>query len=165
MGKQKADKNKILDAFLRELERELNTLIEAAFEAKEAATSEEARAENEYDTRGLEASYLAGAQSKRAGELRDFINQLKKIKIRSYRESDEIEATALIEIEIDGEEKKWFFMVPQEGGAKVTIDGLSILLISPESPLGQEIYGKRVGDAFEFETRGQLREYEIISVC
>ena len=44
----------------------------------EAATNEESKAENKYDTRGLEASYMAQAQSLRVSELKkDHYNLLR----------------------------------------------------------------------------------------
>ena len=65
------DKRKIIEAIRRQLEKDLNVLKEAALIAYEAATNEESKPENEYDTRALEASYIAGAQAKRAGELEE----------------------------------------------------------------------------------------------
>ena len=64
-------KQELISAFITQLERDLVTMKEAARNTLQAATHEESKAENEYDTRGLEASYLAGAQSKRAAEIED----------------------------------------------------------------------------------------------
>lgn len=160
----KMNKSKLLELFIEELNRELTTIAEAAFEAREAATNEESRAENKYDTRGLEASYLAGAQARRASELRDFINQLSKINIRDYSEGDPIESTALVRLEDEDGEEKNVFLVPKEGGAKVILDGTPVLMISPDSPLGQELWQKQTGDSFELPIKGQRKEFEIVSV-
>ena len=59
------DKAKLVETILKSLEKDLEVLREAEKSTREAATHEESKPENEYDTRGLEASYLAGAQSKR----------------------------------------------------------------------------------------------------
>jgi transcription elongation GreA/GreB family factor len=157
-------KYEILKLFLDELERELNTLLEAAFQAKEAATSEESKPENKYDTRGLEASYLAGAQAKRATELRDFIDQLKRVALKSFSSSERIETTALVQIASEDGGSKFFFIVPREGGAKIDFAGHSVFVISPESPMGQALWHKHVGDAFEFQVKGENHAYEIVNV-
>lgn len=158
------DKKKILQLFIDELNRELTTITEAAFEAREAATNEESKAENKYDTRGLEASYLAGAQAKRAGELRDFINKLSKVNIRDYSDGSPIESTAFVKLEDEDGEEKNIFIVPREGGAKVSLDGVPVLLISPDSPLGKELWQKFVGDTFELPIKGKRKEFEITFV-
>lgn len=158
------DKRELLQIYQKELERELNTLVEAAFEAHEAATNEESKPENKYDTRGLEASYLAGAQAKRASELRIFINQLSKIEIKAFSKETPIQVTALIQLIENAQETKWVFLVPKEGGAKIDFDNKSILIVSPESPLGRELWQRKQGDEFDFEIKNQVKEMEILSV-
>ena len=56
-------KQKLIEAILLELESELSVLADAAKAAHLAATHEESVAEDPHDTRGVEASYLAGAQA------------------------------------------------------------------------------------------------------
>ena len=60
------DKQAIIDRLVEKLQSEAEALVRAAQAAHEAATHEESRAEDHHDTRGLEASYLAGAQAQRA---------------------------------------------------------------------------------------------------
>ena len=67
------NKKALIELVLIELKRQHQTLFNSALEAKSAATDEESKAENKYDTRGLEASYLAGAQAKRTTELEETI--------------------------------------------------------------------------------------------
>ena len=52
------DKQSLHQALLMRLRADLELLERAAHTAREAATHEESKAENKYDTRGLEASYL-----------------------------------------------------------------------------------------------------------
>ncbi|MEO0335251.1 MAG: GreA/GreB family elongation factor [Pseudomonadota bacterium] len=157
-------KEKILEAFFLELEQELTTITEAAFAARDAAISEEARAENKYDTRGLEASYLAGAQAKRASELRETISKLRQNKIRLYHEEEPIQGLALVSVESENGETKKFFIVPAEGGAKVQVDGQTVFLVTPESPIGKTLWNLKLGDEFEFTLKGSKQFYEITSV-
>jgi transcription elongation GreA/GreB family factor len=157
-------KSRILEAFFTELERELTTITEAAFASRDAAISEEAKAENKYDTRGLEASYLAGAQAKRASELRETLNKLKKNKVRLYSEGEAIQGLALVAVEDEDAEKKNFFIVPAEGGAKVLVDGETYFLVTPESPIGNSLWNLKQGDEFEFTLKGKKQFYEILSI-
>jgi len=158
------DKDFILKSIIQELEREFTTLQKAAHDARDAATHEEAKAESKYDTHGLEASYLAGAQAKRAKEVQDLLRVLRGIRIRDYHKDTPIDPMALVETEVNGREKKLFFIVPQQGGMKIKIEDLEVFTLSPDSPLGQNIVGKRVGHLFEFKVGKEIKEYEIVAV-
>ena len=59
------NKRDLLNLFANKIAEDLLVMTKAALAAHEAATHSESKAEDQYDTRGLEASYLAGAQSKR----------------------------------------------------------------------------------------------------
>src|SRR5690606_41710128 len=50
------------------LREDANAMLAAAQATREDATHEDNKAENKYDTRGLEASYLAEAQARQAEE-------------------------------------------------------------------------------------------------
>ena len=158
------DKQKVLKQVIEQLEKNLEVLIQSAHDAKDAATHEDSKAENKYDTRGLEASYLAGAQAKRAGELRESINKLKKVELREYGEKDEIESMAIVTVENEDELQKKFFLVPIEGGAKIQHDGSTYFFVTPDSPMGQCLWNQAVGHEFEFTIKGETQTFEIINV-
>lgn len=51
----------------------------------------------------------------------------------------------------------WYFLAVSAG--QVTVDEVPVLVISPQSPLGQALVGKRVGERFDFRgTGGELLE-------
>lgn len=154
------EKLKIFNKILEILHQELEILIKAAHEAHEAATDTELIAENKYDTKGLEQSYLAGGQAKRASELRAIIKKLETMQLKEFSIKDKISYGALVEVRIDGDEVKHFFVLPDKGGIEIKEQGLSIFSISPESPIGKLIFNKTVGEYFDFRDK----EYEIIGL-
>ncbi len=159
-------KEKIIEEFKRVLTEELQVQIDSAKDAREYATDEDAKAENKYDTRGLEASYLAHGQSQRIDELRKVIGILGQLKIRDFK-GKSIEATALIEVvaETDGEEEtKIFFMVPNRGGVLLKFEGANVTTVSPESPLGSHLFGAKEGDEFELNIKNGTVFYTIQEV-
>lgn len=155
------NKNDILKIIVLKLEQTLEVLIQSANIAKEAATSEESKAENKYDTRGLEASYLAGAQAKRAAELKESIRALKKMDVGASASNTIVGIGSLIELEINGEELIYFFILPSQGGLKIDYQGKTIQTLTPWAPLGELLNGKKVGDCFELKINGRTNEYEI----
>ena len=62
-------KARLLELIRNELRAQLLRLTQAAQEAHAAATDAGSKAESKYDTRNLEASYLASGQAKQVDEL------------------------------------------------------------------------------------------------
>lgn len=158
------NKRKIVDELIKELEHRLDLLIRAAIVARDAATGEDSKAENKYDTRGLEASYLAGAQARRSEELTLELHNLKKYQLRSYSETSPIGLTALATVTINSQEKRHFLILPYAGGTKLQVDNKEIFVITPDSSVGKMLMGKNVGDSFELKSKDKSVEYEIESV-
>jgi transcription elongation GreA/GreB family factor len=157
------DKKKLLQDMMDQLEKDRIALLEATQATLEAATHEENKPENEYDTRGLEASYLAGAQSKRVGEIEEALMSCKQIKLKDFSAKDPIASTAVIELESDGK-KSWFFLMPKGGGISLKSEGKIIQVITGTSPLGEALQGLKIGDSAIVEMGRQEKEYEILSI-
>jgi hypothetical protein len=157
------DKQHLIQKIVAHLEQELVALKEAAMATYEAATNEESKPENEYDTRGLEASYLAGAQAKRVGEVEELIFIYKDLKVRSFSPDEAIASTALVEVSLN-KKRSWVFIMSKGGGTMLQVDGLAVQIVTPSSPLGEALLGLRVGDTAVVEAGDKVREYEILSV-
>lgn len=157
------NKERLVEAMRAQLEKDLESLKAAALATYEAATHEESKPENEYDTRGLEASYLAGAQAKRAGEIEEFLSLLKFVELKSFASNDPIGPTALVEVEL-GDKKSYVFLMAKGGGFNIRHEGQTIQVLTPNSPLGEALVGLREGDVASIEVGDQVREYEILSV-
>jgi transcription elongation GreA/GreB family factor len=158
------NKVSLLETIIAEHQKDLDLLIRSAIEAREAATHSESKQEDKYDTRGLEASYLAGAQARRAAELESTISQLKSIKPSSFSNQSEIRSTAIIDLNTDGLAQT-YFLIPAGGGLSVRQGQKTIKVITTSSPLGQELLGRKVGDFFEFNLGpNNTKEVKIINV-
>lgn len=155
------DKAQLLMEIVTKLSAELAVLEASATSAREAATHEESRAEDMHDTRGLEASYLAGAQAARVAELRGRIARLRAISARPFAVDEAVAPGALLELEHEG--RRAFYLLLAVGGAPSLVwDGKPVHVITPESPLGDALLGQRRGDAVEVESQGRVREYLIL---
>ena len=157
------EKRALVAAVLEQLERELVHARAAAQAAREAATAEENRPENEYDTRALEASFLARGQANRVAELEHAIHVLREFPLRSFTDRDKIQAGALVCVTCDGVEHL-HLILPSGAGLQIASAGLKISVVTTTSPLGIELLGKGVGDQFFFKRGGLSREFEILSV-
>ncbi len=157
-------KQQIISKIIENFESELAVMAKAAQEAREAATHEESVAEDKYDTRGLEASYLAGAQARRVAELQWIIHSYQNLELLEFTPGSTIGITALVEV-VSGNEKKLFFLAPKGGGILIDIDSIKVQIVAPDSKIGAELMGKGVGDAIEMQIMGRLKEYEVLKIC
>ena len=153
--------NKILlfKELLREIENNLQLALNAAQNTYDIATHEENKAENKYDTRGLEASYLAGAQAERVRDLRETLTMVSTLAIKHFDSETKIALTALVQISSE-EKNLWVLLLPKGGGQSFTFDKKQIQVITPESPLGRNLIGKQVED----EVQVKDKFYEITQV-
>jgi transcription elongation GreA/GreB family factor len=166
MAGKKIDKRALVDQLIAKLQTEADAIGLAARAAHEAATHEESRAEDQHDTRGLEASYLAGAQANRALELQSLISTYRMMPLRPLGAQDAIEPGALVElVQEETGRKTRYLMVERGGGTTLTVQGESIQVIAPQSPLGEALAGRKLDEDFEVETQGKVREYRVVSVC
>lgn len=157
------DKQHLVHLIRKQLEENLIALKEAALATYEAATNEESKPENEYDTRGLEASYLAGAQAKRVGEIEELLFIFKGLKLKDFAPSEAISSTALAEVELNGR-RSFVFIMSKGGGLMLKVDGHAVQTVTPISPLGEALLGLKAGEIAQVETGNKIREYKIISV-
>ena len=135
----------------------------AAAAAREGATHEEAKPENEYDTRGLEQSYLAGAQTARVEQLAEALRGLDDLEAPALGEDDPIRLGAAVVVD-DGAGERRYLLCPVGGGTKLEVNGELWLVLTPSSPLGRRLVGRRVGDVVEHLARGRGTELEIVAV-
>lgn len=157
------DKKELIGIFTKHLQEELEALTAAAKATYEAATHEESKPENEYDTRGLEASYLAGAQAKRVGEIREVLALFKNLEFKNFAPTDPVVSTALVETSIDGKKNTLLFM-PKGGGVSLSLDGTTVKIVTPNSLLGEAILGATVGDEVSYEVGARVHVCEILGI-
>lgn len=155
------NKKELVRHIIELLALEAENLAHGAKIAHADATGEESKAENKYDTRGLEASYLAGAQAKMAGEALQNVASYKDIEFKQFTNKSRIELTALIQLESEGGSRSFYFIGPKGGGIEIIHEGIKVLLITPSSPLGGRLIGREVGDVVKLSAG---KEYEILSI-
>jgi transcription elongation GreA/GreB family factor len=157
------NKRAIIQKIVARLTEELQVYFRVAQFSRAEATHESSKAENKYDTRGLEASYLARGQSKQAAEIQSAIAEFEKLPVRKFGADEPIGLGALVELGHGGE-KKIYFIGPRAGGTEVLHDKKEILVITPQSPLGEQLMGKKSGDQPQLNFGGAKQPARIIRV-
>ncbi len=157
------NKRALIQKITTKLVSELEVYFRAAQASRAEATHEQSKAESKYDTRGLEASYLARGQSKQAAELEASIAEFEKLEVRKFAPGDGIDVGALVELQTDGE-TIFYFLGPRAGGTEVEHDKKEVLVITPQSPLGAQLMEKKAGERPQLELAGRRQPAKIISV-
>lgn len=155
-------KQKLLEELIKRSKNELADLEEAAKANREFATDQEFKAESKYDTRALEASYLASAEAKRVEEIKLEIQILEEVDLEASKKLGEISIGALVELQHENQ-KRLYFLIPTAGGTLLKIEEDVVLVVSVFSPIGDALMGLREGEEFEVETPKQLRSYKVLS--
>ena len=156
-------KSEILARIVEALQNNLAVLDKAARAAHAEATHESSKAENKYDTRGLEAAYLAGGQARQARDIQESIKVYQALSMKEFGVTEPIDLSAIVELETDRTIGTYFVGL-RSGGLEVEYKGTEILVITPQSPLGQQLMGKNAGQRWTANFNGSRTSYRIVSV-
>lgn len=155
-------KDLLIKELVQKAQEELSLLEKAAKAHKDFATDQEFKAENQYDTRALEASYLASAEAKRVEELKLEIQILEEVDLNASKKLAEITMGSLVELLHQGQ-KRLYFLIPTAGGTLLKVKDDAVLVVSVFSPIGAALMGLKSGDEFDVDTPKQVRHYQVLS--
>lgn len=147
---------------LRELvAQDLARAIDAQLETQRGATHEEAKPENDKDTRALEATYLARGLAERVAALENASGALAALKLRDFGADAPIALGAIVILSAEQGPPARYFVVPAAGGLKLQVGGRALTTITPEAPLGRALLGAYEGDEVTVQTPQGARTLEI----
>jgi len=156
-------KTLLVKKVIAQLGTQLANLAGASRAMHADASDEQNKAEDKYDTRGLETAYLASSQARQATEVEQAVAEYQLLTLQKFTATTPITLTALVELESQGE-RLHYFLGPKAGGTGIKTKDDEILVITPESPLGAALIGKKAGDRVQLQTRGPAQHFRIISV-
>jgi transcription elongation GreA/GreB family factor len=139
------DKMQILQAILERLSAEFENHQATSKMTRAASNDAETKSEGKYDTRSTEENYLADGLAKKALVAAQSAKAYKELPFEKFGPNQPIDLGALVELSFDGE-RAWFFLGPAAGGIEIECAGKLVTVVTRGSPLGNQIYGKKVGD-------------------
>lgn len=131
--------------------------------AYDEATHAESKAENKYDTRGLEASYLAAGQAVRIASLRRLAAFFDQLGDGVLTEEVVVGLGALVALQDGQGVVRWSFVAPDGGGIAVTLEGTEVRVVTRDSPLGEAMLGAVEGEVLEL-TQPRPQELTVLRV-
>lgn len=157
------NKAALIEKIIVRLREALAAGTAAARATSDAATDPGSRAENKYDTRNLEASYLARGQALRVVETREALEAFESLTVLPFAPGQAIACGALVELR-GGDGTFYGFLGPAAGGLEIVMDGCEVMVITPASPFGARLMKRRAGERLEMVEGRQASAVEIVSV-
>ena len=160
------DKQALVEQLASRLRQTALVALRAGHEAAEVAREGATPAEKRDDARvALEFQSLAKGHSVRADKARAELGALETFRPAPLARGARVAVGAIVEIE-DGDEGRTLFLAPVGAGIELTGPGGDgfLSVVTPASPIGRALLGRRLGDTFDVEVRGEARAWRITDV-
>jgi transcription elongation GreA/GreB family factor len=159
------DKRFLVEQLSEKLRESAHVARRAGQAAAEEARSGATPAEKREDARvAQEYAGLARGQSARALRAVADLSTLEGFRPLSLAKGAPIGMGAVVEVEEDGQGiGRTFFLAPVGAGVELTGPGGDgfLSVVTPHSPIGKAVLGRRVGDCIEVTVEGEPREWTI----
>ena len=139
------NKAAIVQSILAALREEFENFQRSSKKTRSAGNDVESKSEGKYDTRSIEENYLADGLAMQAQAAAESAAAYEKLVLADFDAETPIDLGALIQLEFP-DETSWFFLGPAGGGIEVENEGETVTVFTPESPLGQQLLDRKVGD-------------------
>ena len=153
------NKQEILTLIIERLRADLLVAEQAVAIARDTATHKDALGSSQYETMGLEASYLAHGQGQRLLEIERALGYFSRLKLPAPNES--VSLGSLVELHDENCVAQYLWLAAEAGGLKVEYAGENITVVTPKSPLGRALIGREAGEVVEVSIGGKERSYSI----
>jgi len=139
-------KSEVIIILQKQLTDQVDIMKSALAVSNEGSSGDEAKSEGKYDTRAIEAAYLAEAQAEQLAQAEAALDTFQRFEALDYTISDAVGPGALVEAEVEGE-LCFFFLAPSGGGLTTDFLGCELTVITPDSRLYQSLVDKKMGDS------------------
>ena len=141
------DKSQFFNRLILTLREECLHAVQASKDAADYATNEESRADSQWDTQGLEASYLAAGQASQARQWAESVQELQSEREELLQPRVSICLGALFSCDF-GDGPEWYFLAGVAGGHVVPTEQGEVTVITSSSPLAGRLLGLKAGEKF-----------------
>ncbi|CAM3916276.1 GreA/GreB family elongation factor [Corallococcus sp. ZKHCc1 1396] len=168
------DKHTLLHQLADRLQQSDRLAHRAEADAREAARSLATESEKKEDGRAaIEYGSLATGQAQRARRLQEELQALTAFGQKAlprFPRQGPVGLGALVDVSTEDEDgfaERTFFVLPAGAGTELTGPGGDgfLSVITPNSPVGRALLGRRAGDTVEVTLAGEVREWTVLEVA
>lgn len=173
MGPMAIDKSHFLLALRDHYQQQMDIARRASADAAVAAQTFATESEKREDSRAmLEFSSVSKGHILRAQGARDALQQLEHFEKQPhprFSRKTPISLGALVDVQMEtdeGSEERTFFLLPIGAGTELSGPGGDgfVSVITPQSPIGKQLIGKKAGESFDMTVRGDAYEWHVLDV-
>ncbi len=160
------DKKFLVEQLCERLRESSQVALKASQAAADVARDGATPAEKREDARtALEFGALARGQKERAERMAAELGALSSFSPKAFSEHTPIALGAIVEVE-DGDLGRTFFLAPVGAGIELSGPGGDgfLSVVTPISPIGKAVLGRKVGDSVEVIIKNEPREWTITYV-
>lgn len=167
------DKRFLIEQLAARLRESDELARRAGEEAREAARSLQTESEKKEDGRAaIEFGSLATGQAARSRKVKEELAQLAAFWNRGvprFTAKSPVGLGAVVDVMVEGErgqEERTFILLPVGAGTELTGPGGDgfLSVITPASPVGRALFGRRAGEYVEVTMKGETREWKLVEV-
>ena len=162
------DKRFLVDQLLDQLRNSAQIALRAseaaAVEAREGATPQEKREDARV---AIEQGRISKAQHERAQRTMQEVDAIASFRPEGLPSKAAISVGAIVEVEDEETgEGRTFFLTPAGAGIGLTGPGGDgyLSVVTPMSPIGKAVMGRKIGDTIDVTVEGNPREWTITFV-
>jgi transcription elongation GreA/GreB family factor len=168
------DKTELLAQLADRLRQSDRVAHRAEADAREAARSLATESEKREDGRAaIEFGSLATGQAARARRVQEELKALADFQetgLPRFARKAPVALGALVDVSSEDDEgftERTFFVLPVGAGTELTGPGGDgfLSVITPASPVGRALMGRRAGDTFDVTLAGEVREWTVLEVA
>lgn len=168
------DKNALISQLADRLHQSDRLAHRAEADAREAARSLATESEKKEDGRSaIEFGSLATGQAQRARRVQEELQALENFQkegVKRLPRQGPVTLGAIVDMSTEDEEgfaERTFFLLPVGAGTELTGPGGDgfLSVITPASPVGRALMGRRAGDTIEVTLAGEVREWTVLEVA
>ena len=133
-------------------------------ETQEGATHEETRAENDKDTRAIEAQYLSRGLAERVLEWQQCVSSLETSGFSKLSGDAAAAVGALITVADEDENEKIYLLAPDGAGLKIRDKERTVLVVTKNAPIGKALLGARLDDEIVVKSPSGPQSLTVLSI-
>ncbi|MDI6820907.1 MAG: hypothetical protein QMD65_01885 [Patescibacteria group bacterium] len=151
--KEAINKPELLMLVVEELKKAKNELEKSAKKVKQEIRNAPSPMQSHSDKTRFELSSIYRNSASLIEGYNNAINKLNKFPMPKSSVDSKINLGSLIEVGENKSEHKYYFLLSVGKTVKFKYAGSICIVITPQTPLGEALIGKKQGDVFEFGNR------------
>lgn len=148
------------------IKKEIARTEKARKDSQDDANKHKGKMASRYDTFKEEAQYMASAYEARLAELSSSLILVQGLleNIQTVQTTKSVRVGSVVFLQSEGGEKNCYLLAPAGGGIQFMTEDIEISVVTPSSPIGRALLGKKIGDKIKIQTQDGANAHDIMEV-